>query len=116
MSLKYQEQYNSAHNHLGAVFAGWIDLTLPSPICWHRIAINISVKAGWTRAPRILSQQTQNIRITFVQSLPNVFDVGPTLYKCYTNVLYLLGYQHFNSASVTLICAWYPFLHHSKSR
>ena len=33
-------------------------------------------------------QQTQNICITFVQRLPNV---GPTLYKCYTNVLCLLG-------------------------
>ena len=29
--------------------------------------------------------------ITFVQRRPNVFDVGPTLYKCYTNVLCLLG-------------------------
>ena len=36
-------------------------------------------------------QQTQNICITFVQRRPNVFDVGPTLYKCYTNVLCLLG-------------------------
>ena len=37
-------------------------------------------------------QQTQNICTTFVQRRPNVFDVGPTLYKCYTNVLCLLGY------------------------
>ena len=36
------------------------------------------------------AQQTQNICITFVQRRPNVFDVGPTLYKCYTNVLCLL--------------------------
>ena len=27
--------------------------------------------------------------MTCVQLLPNVFDVGPTLYKCYTNVLCL---------------------------
>ena len=40
-----------------------------------------------------IPQQTQNICITFVQRRPNVFDVGPTLYKCYTNVLRLLGYQ-----------------------
>ena len=33
----------------------------------------------------------QNICITFVQRRPNVFDVGPTLYKCNTNVLCLLG-------------------------
>ena len=29
----------------------------------------------------------QNICITFIQRRPNVFDVGPTLFKCYTNVL-----------------------------
>ena len=38
------------------------------------------------------SQQTQNILITFIQCWSNVFDVGPTLYKCYTNVLCLLEY------------------------
>ena len=32
------------------------------------------------------TQQTENIWITFVQRRPNVFDAGPTLYKCYTNV------------------------------
>ena len=37
-----------------------------------------------------LAQKTQNIRITLIQRRPNVFDVGPTLYKCYTNVLCLL--------------------------
>ena len=37
----------------------------------------------------VLSQQTQNINcITVVQRRPNV---GPILYKCYTNVLSLLG-------------------------
>ena len=29
--------------------------------------------------------------ITFEEGRPNVFDVGPTLYKYYTNVLSLLG-------------------------
>ena len=33
----------------------------------------------------------ENIWITFVQRRPNVFDARPPLYKCYTNVLYLLG-------------------------
>ena len=28
---------------------------------------------------------------TFVEHLYNVFDIGPTLYKCYTNKLCLLG-------------------------
>ena len=36
------------------------------------------------------AQQTQNICITFDQRRPNVVDGGPTLYKCYTNVLCLL--------------------------
>ena len=34
----------------------------------------------------LLSQQTQNVFITFVQCWINVEDVGPTLYKCYKNV------------------------------
>ena len=38
------------------------------------------------------SQQTQNTCITFIQRRANVFDAGPTLYKCYTNVLCLLRY------------------------
>ena len=37
-------------------------------------------------AREINSRQTRNNCITFVQRRPNVFDVGPTLYKCYTNV------------------------------
>ena len=51
----------------------------------------------------IPAQQVQNICITFVQRRSNVFDVGPTLYKWYTNVFGLLG-----EASVTIpncLCA-----------
>ena len=29
---------------------------------------------------------------TFVQRRPNVFDLGPALYQCYTNVLCLMGW------------------------
>ena len=36
-------------------------------------------------------QQTQTNRMSFVQRRSNVFDVSPTLYKCYTNVFCLLG-------------------------
>ena len=39
------------------------------------------------------SQYAQNICISCVQCRPNVFYAGPTLYKCYTNVLRLLEYQ-----------------------
>ena len=43
------------------------------------------------------TQQAQNICITFVQGWTNVFDVGPTLYKCYTDVSCLLGsYKSFS--------------------
>ena len=38
-----------------------------------------------------LTSNTQNIFITFVQRRLNVFDVGPTLYKCFTNGLCLQG-------------------------
>ena len=47
------------------------------------------------------SQQTQIICITFVQRRPNVFDVSPTLYKCYTNDLCLLGFLSVTHVSVT---------------
>ena len=50
-----------------------------------------SVSACNRRQTSCYSQQTQNICKTFVQRWPNVFDVGRTLYKCYTNVLCLLG-------------------------
>ena len=36
---------------------------------------------------KVYSQSTQNICMTFVQCWTNVEDVGPALYKCYTNVL-----------------------------
>ena len=40
---------------------------------------------------KMTTQWPKNICITFIQHRPNVFDVGPTLYKCYTDVLCLLG-------------------------
>ena len=52
-----------------------------------------------------LSKQTQNICITFAQRRPNVFDVGPTLYKSYTNVLCLLEYT---SRSLTKLHCFGP--------
>ena len=49
------------------------------------------VFAGNWRNMWTLSQQTETIFITFAQRRSNVFDVGPTLQKCYTNVLCLQG-------------------------
>ena len=43
------------------------------------------------------AQQTQNICIKCVHRGPTIFDVGPTLYKCYTNVLCLLGDNNTNN-------------------
>ena len=40
------------------------------------------------------TQQTQNI--IFIQHRPKVFDVGSTLYKCYTNALRLLDKNVFS--------------------
>ena len=37
-------------------------------------------------------QRTPTICITFIQFWPNVLDVGPTLYECFTKVLCLLGH------------------------
>ena len=45
----------------------------------------------------LISQKIQNICLTFVQRRPNVFDVGPTLYKCHTNVLCLRGSDNVDS-------------------
>ena len=45
----------------------------------------------------IISQQAQNISITFIQRRTNVLDVGPTLYKCFTNVFHLLGCTYWRS-------------------
>ena len=40
---------------------------------------------------KTITRQTQDICITFVERRTNFFDVGPALYKCYTNVLCLQG-------------------------
>ena len=66
-------------------------------IIFWSLQIDIPIIADKLRLPvcqaacLLAAQQTQNICITFVQRRPNVFDVGPTLYKCYTNVLCLLA-------------------------
>ena len=51
----------------------------------------ILVQRGICVSEDATTQQTQNICITFIQCWTNDEDVGPTLYKCYTDVLCLLG-------------------------
>ena len=41
------------------------------------------------------SQQTQDISTTFIHRRPNVFDVAPTMYKCYTNVFWVVIWVKF---------------------
>ena len=48
----------------------------------------LNIQSGKMMLP--YEQQTQNICITFMQCWTSVEDVGPTLYKCYANVLCLL--------------------------
>ena len=59
----------------------------------------VSERSPYTISPQLrdshtsnsATPQTQNICITFIQRRPNVEDVGPALYKCFTNVSCLLG-------------------------
>ena len=62
-----------------------------------QICLNPHHRQCWTK---VVTQQTQNICITFVQRWPNVSNIVPALYKCYwsTNVLCLLG-RHFATSS-----------------
>ena len=40
--------------------------------------------------------------ITFIQRRPSVFDAGPTLYKCYTNVLCLPRSRAYGALKVNI--------------
>ena len=68
---------------------------------WH-FRIRIQYTNTVADVPPCSAQQTQNICITFIQRRPNVFDAGPTLYKCYTNVSRLLGDWLFKCPRSTL--------------
>ena len=65
--------------------------------CWAGVTDSgTTVIQSWLEVscfPGKATQQTRKICITFIQRRPNVFDVGPTLYKCYTNVLCFLGWE-----------------------
>ena len=71
--------------------AGTTRLTWRPAKCWLRHS------SRWTEYSPVstailMCQQTQSICVTFIQCRSNVKDVGPTLYKCYTTVLCLLGW------------------------
>ena len=59
-------------------------------LCWRLGQHQILLSKDSPRTERVnrrISQQTQNISITFMQCWSNFQDVGPTLYKCYKNAL-----------------------------
>ena len=55
---------------------------------------------------KLIAKQTQNICIPFVQQRSNVFDIGQTLYTCYTNVLCLLGVYVCHVFSMIRLISW----------
>ena len=59
----------------------------------------------------IYSANTKHF-IAFVQPWPNVFDVGPTLYKCYKNVFRLI-YMQITPATYLLHRVTSPSRHHT---
>ena len=61
------------------------------------------------------SANTKNIGIIFAQCWTDVEDVGPTLYKCYTNVLCLLGSFFCNIPNLTRVCI-HPLSYISSSK
>ena len=64
----------------------------PDYIVYHELVMTAKVAYSFIYMYKVtcIAQQTQNICITFVQHRPNVFDVGPTLYKCHANVSCLM--------------------------
>ena len=79
---------------MAAQVAGIVTCT-PRTVTWVRGRCKIKSQAlsKYNEEQKVVSQWTLKICITFVQCWTNVEDVGPTLYKCYTNVLYFLGYD-----------------------
>ena len=65
-SLYISQQTRDMNSMLNStVVQHWSNIEFMSRVCWDTC-----------------TQQTQNNCMTFVQRRPNVFDVGPTLYKC----------------------------------
>ena len=86
------------HHSTNAFFVLLIEmviLTNHTPKNWVSLSQANSLVGKTTRLIPANTKHLYNICITFVQCRPNVFDVGSTLYKCYTNVLCLLGWRAF---------------------
>ena len=61
--------------------------------------------------PCVTPKQTQHIFITLIQRRPNIFDVGPILYKCYTNVLCLLWPRWRHHTNIHMISTYHHISH-----
>ena len=78
---------------------------------WERniFSMKLCPSSRWScsskRSTLINTIQSQHC-ITLVQRWTNVFDVGTTLYKCYTNVLCLLGYVSFIAGDNIVFLWW----------
>ena len=104
-----------AHKNMVIANTGYINPILG--YCWTSVCdVEPALTQHWVNVSCLLDayqakpnkhktfvQRFYNVCITFVQRRPNVFDVGPTLYKCYTNVLCLLG-RH--CLTVCLFVCW----------
>ena len=97
-----QNVYHIVNNAVSLILVNtqWILVTRAS--CY-RLAKWSGVKYSYA------AQQTQNICITFMQCRTNVEDVGPALYKCYTNVLCLRGggRGYLQSLYIRLLSNWF---------
>ena len=79
--------YNMNEEQLHVLKASILFFWLPTPV-WLKRGAHCQSSLHTEQIP---AHRIQNICMTFVQCWTNVEDVGPTLYKCYTNVLGLLG-------------------------
>ena len=86
---------------------------LQLPTAWKYYCKNLhDVFFGWLlfQTIKMTTQWTKNICLTFIQHRPNVFDVGPTLYKCYTDVLCLLGTECLTPYFSMISSSYYYYL------
>ena len=96
-----------AHKRLVVMYIAHIQKTRfilePQPYSCHRGLTILAMSDQASQTDGVIAYPSKHI--TFIQCWTNVEDVGPTLYKCYTNVLSLLGNER--SAIVRLMLVQY---------
>ena len=82
------------------------DINPMSVQCWPIICdTGPTSNQHWFNASCLLGCVQPSKHKTFVQCSTNVEDVVPTLYKCYTNVLCLLGIASWSGIACSLLLA-----------